>query len=63
VKQIRYKKAIIFVLIILFSVPLAFLLEAQQTTATSACVKCHTNENILKILYKPPKIDVSEGEG
>ena len=29
----------------------------------SGCVKCHTDETMLKSLFSPPKIAASSGEG
>lgn len=40
----------------------AFFL-CQVYAAESSCVKCHTNENILKTLHKPTKTESAEGEG
>jgi len=38
-----------------------------STRGTSSCEKCHTNDAVLKTLYKPPKVEagaaVEEGEG
>ena len=28
-----------------------------------SCVKCHTDANVMKSLFKTPKIDLGEGEG
>jgi len=41
------------------------LLAATARGATS-CEKCHTNDAVLKTLYKPPKVEAAaaeEGEG
>jgi len=38
-------------------------LGTALSSEMSGCIKCHTDEQILKSLYKPPKIDSSEGEG
>jgi cytochrome c553 len=44
-----------------------FLGVAYPSSALSSevtgCVRCHTDEQILKRIYKPPKVDSSEGEG
>ncbi len=53
------------ILFISFFIPLiscVFFLQAGQPDESS-CVKCHTNEQVLKSLHKPPKVEVSEGEG
>ena len=46
---------------------IAFLSVGYLTLALSSensgCVKCHTDEQILKSLFKPPKAGPSEGEG
>ncbi|HPU29067.1 MAG TPA: hypothetical protein PLM71_01955 [Syntrophorhabdaceae bacterium] len=34
-----------------------------QSKGEETCVMCHGDENIIKALYKPAKIDFSEGEG
>ena len=31
--------------------------------AKSSCLTCHTNEAMMKALYKPPKIEGGEAEG
>ena len=31
--------------------------------ATNSCVTCHTNDMLMKSLYKPPSLPPSEGEG
>ncbi|MCX5816611.1 MAG: hypothetical protein NTX75_10300 [Proteobacteria bacterium] len=40
----------------------AFFLHAGYAD-DSGCIKCHTNEQALKTLHEPVKIDTSEGEG
>lgn len=52
--------------IVTFSIITAiFFGYLSQTTysAESGCIKCHTNEQVLKSLHKPQKIETSEGEG
>jgi hypothetical protein len=58
------KRRIAFVLLpfILISFSLVYILQAGQTNE-SGCVKCHTNEQMLKALHKPVKSDSAEGEG
>jgi len=29
----------------------------------ASCIKCHTDANVMKSLFKAPKIDLGEGEG
>jgi hypothetical protein len=29
----------------------------------NSCVTCHTNENLMKALHKPPPMPAGEGEG
>jgi hypothetical protein len=36
---------------------------ANAADQTSGCVKCHTDEAIMKSLFSPPKIAASSGEG
>ncbi len=31
--------------------------------AKSSCLTCHTNDSMMKALYKPPKIESGEAEG
>jgi len=31
--------------------------------AKSSCLTCHTNDKIIKMLYKPPDLESSEAEG
>jgi hypothetical protein len=58
------KSKLALVLIIVFILlPGITYLPAVLSSEVTGCVKCHTNEQILKNLYKPPKIDTSEGEG
>jgi hypothetical protein len=42
-----------------------FLLGSAHLYAASpsSCTNCHTNELIIKSLYKPPVLPPSEGEG
>jgi hypothetical protein len=46
------------VLMVVFCFP-----SSSPTAADSGCVICHTNDAILKTLYKPPVIHAGEGEG
>lgn len=50
-----------FLIISLFIYLLSFI--PAVSSGQDSCVKCHTDENILKTLYKPVKIESSEGEG
>ncbi|MCX8022176.1 MAG: hypothetical protein N2745_05320 [Syntrophorhabdaceae bacterium] len=49
------------------SVAVTFLffmfLSQDVDSAENGCIKCHTDESLLKSLYKPKKIDAAEGEG
>jgi len=31
--------------------------------AKSSCLGCHTNDRVMKALYKPPVLEGGEGEG
>lgn len=57
------KKAVLFASLIILVLFIVITLQAQQTKNISGCVQCHTSDAALKALYKPPKIDISEGEG
>jgi len=53
---------------IILGVAAGALLWAWQGTgfaapAKSSCLTCHTNEAMMKALYKPPKIESGEAEG
>ncbi|HOO40653.1 MAG TPA: hypothetical protein PK425_11420 [Syntrophales bacterium] len=49
-----------------FTALLLFLVFSSSSTVAvdqSGCLTCHTNEKIIKMLYKPPATGPSEGEG
>lgn len=47
-----------------FLILVIFLVSSSCIAAnTSSCVTCHTNEAIMKSLYKAPVLPPSEGEG
>ena len=46
-----------------FSLFLILFLLCQPCIGEDTCIKCHTDENMMKALYKPAKIEASEGEG
>ncbi len=46
--------------LILFPV---FLSSSTVATDQSSCLTCHTNDALMKMLYKPPATGPSEGEG
>jgi hypothetical protein len=58
-----------FVIFVILTVMTAFSSEPVLAVARepSSCEKCHTNDAVLKTLYKPPKVEagaaVEEGEG
>lgn len=37
--------------------------EGFAAAAKNSCLTCHTNEAMMKAMYKPPKIDGGEAEG
>jgi cytochrome c553 len=39
------------------------LLDHATTQDKSGCVTCHTDEAVMKSLFKAPKIEGAEGEG
>jgi hypothetical protein len=48
----------------LFSTLLLFLAASSTVAAgKSGCLTCHTSDATLKLLYKPPAMGASEGEG
>jgi hypothetical protein len=53
------KIVIYFIFVFLFY----YGLVPESFSKESACVKCHTDEAVLKSLFKPPKISAEEGEG
>lgn len=58
-------KSVRCLLLFSFAAFVSFLLFPQWGEAkTSSCVACHTDDQALKALHKPPKVVVSEeGEG
>jgi hypothetical protein len=54
---------------ILMGVMTGILLLAWQSTpgfaapAANVCLTCHTNDKMLKMLYKPPALESGEAEG
>jgi len=46
-----------------YVVVVLFLFSQIASAAESGCIKCHTDEQLLKSLYKPKQITSSEGEG
>jgi len=57
VHRLRYVKTA-FVLLVLILVP-----WSSHSFGATSCVTCHTNESIMKSLYRPPAIPAVEGEG
>lgn len=55
-------KAMVVLWSVLF---LTFFFPSSSTiaTGTSSCQLCHTNEGVLKALFKPPAMETGEGEG
>ncbi|MFH2075518.1 MAG: hypothetical protein ABIJ57_09255 [Pseudomonadota bacterium] len=50
--------------IALYSVALVmFAYGAAVAETGGGCVRCHTDEALMKSLFVPPKIDGGEGEG
>ncbi|MBN1547734.1 MAG: hypothetical protein JW902_13875 [Syntrophaceae bacterium] len=49
----------------LFALILFLAFQSSSTIATdkSSCVTCHTSDETIKALYKPPAIDPHAGEG
>ena len=58
---VRARPAIVFCITALF---LSVLLGSAAYSATpNSCVACHTNEAVMKSLYKPPVLPQNAGEG
>jgi hypothetical protein len=53
----------IFVLWSVFLLVFFFPSSSTNAAATSSCQICHTNEGVLKALFKPPAMEAGEGEG
>ncbi|MDD5008906.1 MAG: hypothetical protein PHU49_09830 [Syntrophorhabdaceae bacterium] len=58
----KSKFAFVLIIVLALSITISCLPIALSSEITT-CVQCHTSDRILKSLYKPPKIDTSEGEG
>ncbi len=60
------KKITLFISM-LFVILLSYLISPVSAKTNqaqvSSCVACHTNDQILKRLFVPPKVQASEGEG
>ncbi|HAR96702.1 MAG TPA: hypothetical protein DCR97_12190 [Deltaproteobacteria bacterium] len=52
----------LFAAVLIFFLCAGYLARALSSESPG-CVKCHTDEQILKSLYTPPKLGPSEGEG
>jgi hypothetical protein len=50
-------------LAVMTALTVSLVLTQFALADTSACVKCHTDEETLKSLYQVPKIDAGEGAG
>jgi hypothetical protein len=53
-------KIALFTALLLF---LAFQASSIVAAGKSGCLTCHTSDATLKLLYKPPVMGASEGEG
>ncbi len=49
-----------FLVLIVF---LAFQSSSTVAVDQSSCITCHTNDAVIKVLYKSPVTGPSEGEG
>lgn len=47
------------VLLLVFSFPSSSTIADDM----NSCMICHTNESVLKALFKPPVVKAGEGEG
>jgi hypothetical protein len=61
-RVIRVKRGISGLWALLFVVTVISMAQAQDR-ASSGCIECHSDEQMLKSLVKPPKTLPSEGEG
>jgi len=50
------------IVILLAAVVISFI-YCPAYGADSGCIKCHTNEKMMRALHKPVKADLSEGVG
>jgi hypothetical protein len=53
------KRILVFTLFTILFFPSSSTLTADR----DSCQICHTNESMLKFLFKPPAMQASEGEG
>jgi hypothetical protein len=57
----KHKLRFRMILLAVFVVVCAGVICFAATPNT--CVNCHTNESLMKAMYKPPVLPPSEGEG
>jgi hypothetical protein len=58
----KTKIAALTFLFLLCSLGAPWLIQGSAADEVS-CVKCHTDANVMKSLFKAPKIELGEGEG
>ena len=56
------KKSMSFLCAVFFAVAVTGVAQAQDS-ASNGCIQCHTDESMLKSLFKAPKDLPTEGEG
>ncbi|MEN6615793.1 MAG: hypothetical protein ABFD12_04495 [Syntrophorhabdus sp.] len=59
----RYTTCIVFLIASVLIISSPYLAVAASAATDSGCVKCHTNEKILKTLHMPLKVELTEGVG
>ncbi|KAF0156345.1 MAG: hypothetical protein FD159_1764 [Syntrophaceae bacterium] len=60
----RNQRRFVFSLLFIAFLQLFFTQAILAAVDSSSCVTCHTNESLIKSLYKaPPLLHAEEGEG
>ena len=57
------KRKILWGLAAVVLLPAWQALPGYAAAAQESCLTCHTNDKMMKMLYKPPAIESSEAEG
>jgi hypothetical protein len=58
------KKPVVYISVSFIMLLLCFISSSLAIQPSgNTCVKCHTNDSTLKMLFIPPNVPVSEGEG
>ena len=54
--------AVLTLIFLICALGAPWLIQVNAADQVS-CVKCHTDANVMKSLFKAPKVDLGEGEG